>query len=792
MSGDSTGRRKVRKGTRSCWNCKRRKVRCTLASSDGLVCLDCLQRGTKCVGQEYVEDSSEPRQDGVRVNDRVVRVEALSALIDVLAREAEVSDTIHGHLPGERVYFSGPSRSLTAPDDSDDHPPRTPSISTGLATTSPTTATGVEPRVGLGAPYLDSPAAENARVAATPSSCDLEETSQALRSALPSDDDVRVILDALTAAKTLIPQVLTGLAPNQPGWNRDKQYNLGGIPAPTTHPTLLARWMLRLAIVLHYVQPSCRDLSELPESIMRRLVDAASVLVTSKDHLTDTAEGLETVMLEGIYHCNVGNLRRSWVSVRRSMTIAQLLGLHRAGSSSVQVLDPATRLDEFWLWSRIVFLDRHFSLMLGMPQGFSDELVIPSGIPRFEDGPAAELEQVQSSVASRIIQRNQHRSPNDIALTLDIDHQLQDAANKLPPKWWLAPSLKGASGIESIRIETQLVRQIFHYNLVNQLHLPYLLDHSPPPSGYSYTYSRYSCVHASRDIIGRFLSLPSVVRIVFCFRALEFFVYVAGMTLLLAHLDCHRRPQEYEVGGGGRGSGNLLTQQRLGDRAMVEIILDQIKPDCRMTDERLSRESHDLLRRLLDIEAAVAEGHTPSPNTSTSTKSLTLTIPYFGIVTIGPEGLFVHSALGKIYAVDSVPGPSAEVNQAPTIFSPQDTLSGSTTSIGTRPEFASGAMHNDVLTQSATEVAASGATAEVAPFLDSAQYAVPQRSDTSLYPSLSATAQDWEFQNVDMGLYNNLMRGVSLPLAYGVAAEQQQQFSNAVFGTDLSSDEFRS
>lgn len=54
--------RKVRKGTRSCWECKRRKVRCSLSSSsdNATTCVACRRRRTPCVGQEFFEDYTPP------------------------------------------------------------------------------------------------------------------------------------------------------------------------------------------------------------------------------------------------------------------------------------------------------------------------------------------------------------------------------------------------------------------------------------------------------------------------------------------------------------------------------------------------------------------------------------------------------------------------------------------------------------------------------------------------------------------------------------------------------------
>lgn len=71
-------RRKVRKGTQSCWECKRRKVRC-IFSSPATICNNCQRRKTICISQELpdipippiVGDHVDDRLDGVeKVNNR--------------------------------------------------------------------------------------------------------------------------------------------------------------------------------------------------------------------------------------------------------------------------------------------------------------------------------------------------------------------------------------------------------------------------------------------------------------------------------------------------------------------------------------------------------------------------------------------------------------------------------------------------------------------------------------------------------------------------------------------------
>ena len=51
----SVKRRKVRAGTHSCWECKRRKVRCIFASPDDVVCVTCRRRASKCISQEVAD-----------------------------------------------------------------------------------------------------------------------------------------------------------------------------------------------------------------------------------------------------------------------------------------------------------------------------------------------------------------------------------------------------------------------------------------------------------------------------------------------------------------------------------------------------------------------------------------------------------------------------------------------------------------------------------------------------------------------------------------------------------------
>jgi hypothetical protein len=60
MEESAMKKRRVRKGTHSCWECRRRKVRCIFASPEDLVCITCTRRHSRCVSQAVAEDPHWP------------------------------------------------------------------------------------------------------------------------------------------------------------------------------------------------------------------------------------------------------------------------------------------------------------------------------------------------------------------------------------------------------------------------------------------------------------------------------------------------------------------------------------------------------------------------------------------------------------------------------------------------------------------------------------------------------------------------------------------------------------
>lgn len=581
-------------------------------------------------------------------------------------------------------------------------------------------------------------------------------------------------------------------------------------PGPSVHPVLIARHMLHVATFLQHLHPDfhkeMKGLSEPPREMMKRLADTAISLVTTNDDLAGSIEGLECVILESLYQTNGGNLRKGLIAIRRAMIIAQLMGFHRSQSrAQYQVLDPETEAHPQFIWFRIVFAERHLCLMLGLPQGTLDRSMASEAMLA-SDTPIGRLERIHCVIASRILERNQSDpSSHEFALTQELDGELQRAAGGLPSKWWLTANLatvvdKPEALFWDMR---RLFDQLFHYNLLNQLHLPYMLRSSS--TGHKYDYSRITCVNASREVLSRFIMFRNFNRIAFCCRTVDFFALMAAMTLLLAHLDGHRRcaaslarsQQQGQHGQQTTKTENLLAHQRLGDLAMMEQSQESMEEVSRLNADPLSAQSADLLRRLLAIEAEAADGHvhraesvsvqTPDPAEEPveelgedSSGAMRVYIPYFGIIKIAREGIISKevpkpqpSVAGTSHnRAQAARGSSAAGSdgthvQAAARSSGFESPSRTSKTGGTAPADASYNCNEGLPTETEARIreflAQSAAVGDNSIATQHALQSPSTMSEALLqqyeYPLLTAGVDDWAFQGVDMAFFDSLMRG---------------------------------
>ncbi|KAG6360741.1 hypothetical protein INS49_011807 [Diaporthe citri] len=487
-SMDNTGkspplkRRKVRSGTQSCWECKRRKTRCTFAAPNESVCDGCRSRGVKCIGQDF-DDGAVEKGDKAGGRSRAETVaERLSMLDASDLSNPKIQD-------GEGA--------------------------TGKKASSPADARTDTPQV-------------NKRH---------NDLCRALLEVWPEQEDLDVILDA-----------------------------------PIDHV------------------PPGGDCMQ---------------IVTSDDELVSSLEGIECIMIEAMYHNNAGNLRHGWVTHRRAMTIAQMLGLHRGTAASATLLDVRNRgrTDPEHMWCRLIISDRYLSLMLGLPQA---SLENPFESPQALESctPMERTERMESIVGGLILQRN-GADLHNLVKTQEADKLLQEAAASMPPQWWVAPCVAAAAGHESEELyETtiRLMNQFTHYHLLVQLHLPYLLQ---PSDERKYDYSKATAVMASREILTRFVSFRGSVSVAAYCRGVDLLAFIASTVLTLVHIDARRQQR---VSGSECGNAlHMVAHQRLSDRGLLEQTLQCILKMAESEEDAMAYKIPIILKQLLAIEDNAAK-----------------------------------------------------------------------------------------------------------------------------------------------------------------------------------------
>jgi hypothetical protein len=144
------------------------------------------------------------------------------------------------------------------------------------------------------------------------------------------------------------------------------------------HPTSIARSILYIAVCVQQLDPNfdTARLHLLPSVDARidKYMTTVQSLITSDDDMVSTPEGLECLVLQGLFHINAGNPRRAWLTLRRAINLGQLMGIHRKkGSSTVR--------GGRQMWFQAVQADRYLVSCIRRPESQScTEPFICSGI----------------------------------------------------------------------------------------------------------------------------------------------------------------------------------------------------------------------------------------------------------------------------------------------------------------------------------------------------------------------------------------------------------------------------
>ncbi|KAI1260950.1 hypothetical protein F5Y18DRAFT_419807 [Xylariaceae sp. FL1019] len=577
-------RRRVRKGTRSCWECRRRKIRCQYASEEASICTGCESRDTNCVSQEFADEQTPTSER--RITQRLGRVEEmLEKLVEKIMPESYTIGQSGQHEETPSAASADDDDDLSDPTEGS-HPLSSPKppifgLLGPLREDAP---------ISCNRPPLDVPTPAPSTTECPALSPKNAQISRTLHALFPPQQDMDAITSASQGAHFVVMffqryrDIVEGEMEPLPSINE--------IPPVTAHPAILARRLMQLAICLQQLHP--RDSPKLMSrdsttTMMAKILSTMADVVVYNDQLVGNIEGVETLTLVALYHANAGNLRKGWLILRRAISVAQLMGLDRCGARQVKSVESrscpmkVTRMKT--LWFRLNFTDRYLSLLLGLPAGTDDNTFLAH---EDDDEIIDKLEKQHTIVTGAIIKRNSCKGDPAFSATQAIDFDLEQMARSAGALFWQPPVFDPfLDPKERMRVLSQLMLHMNHYNLLILLHLPYVLRDAKERR---WDYSKETCVSSSRQLLRTFLLFRKFNNTSHACRHTDYGALTASMTLLLGHLDPKLRARD-----------QASTNRREADRTLVIEVRDKLRAISNEHNDKLSREAASIITRLLPL-----------------------------------------------------------------------------------------------------------------------------------------------------------------------------------------------
>ena len=472
---------KVRKGTFSCLECKRRKKRCITDPRSG-VCLFCQTTGKACIGQ----DEEEVPDDGeLFLEDQLDRVENLVALYIKQRRQRQLRLCRQGLLPSPVTTLTGTGEDLTS---------RCRSLNGYFYTVLPH-------------PFIASMIAFHGRSAYS----ELREPLKLSKTSdvAPDDEMIPVEIQPAFLARKLIRLAISLMYMESMESEEIDNLQLDASVAETAS----------------------------------RYVNAARHL-TSQNALLQSSAGLESLMMLGHYNVHLGQMRDAHLVFQRALHLALSLhvpGQPRSDGEQGRTYQHA--LQRLVSADRALSLLDAVPCVSMVDMGFDESATAVADPCKYLNSLHVKLWQM--IVLRNVRMQKAYTSGENLRAvlateypgTLAIDSSLKQAMQFTPSAWWALPSSwpkDSQMGFEELNTSKE------HYSTILLAHLPYIL---PVASGQYHmrdsTYCRTAAASASREVLARFPHYERFRFVPASFRALEQKTFLAGIVLLLAHMHGH-------------------------------------------------------------------------------------------------------------------------------------------------------------------------------------------------------------------------------------------------------------
>ena len=549
--GSYRPRTKLRKGTRSCTECRRRKVRC-IFEPGSRICQRCVSRHTECTEQEFTNasESSDSAKVECDRDDRELK-NLLSCVLQKLNPSLSRSDSSTSVsdieealeilklelLPSTAAVGDlWPSLSVEAPRDQSTDSQETVSKSSMCSPSlksSQIALLSVGGSESLSADLLSSGGPEAHRLT------DKERrVIKALRALTPNTKDLSLIIqqsrDCWDIWSKSFPDILGG--------RLDHLEEVQSAAILThIHQTLsrsnsaeIVKVLLCLALSFQQLPANfdifCTALPASRAALQDHYLTSAETFLASDEGIACTVDGLDCMTALSRFYAHAGKPRKAWLIFRRAISLGHLLGLHRQPGD----LDSYSRRRRA-LWLHIVQGERFMSLILGLPSAtsishFDLHEVNNKELDRPDAGWFGSQHLLRLSViAGHILDRNQdQKKMDDFLITMQIDQELQDCASEVPQSWWEAST---GDGMDFDAVHSVFLTKFWYHNIRRHLHQPFIFQ---PSLESRHEYSRLAALDSSRELIHCFQVLRySPRRVLTVCNVVDYEAFSAAMTLII-------------------------------------------------------------------------------------------------------------------------------------------------------------------------------------------------------------------------------------------------------------------
>ncbi|KAK5948661.1 hypothetical protein OHC33_010264 [Knufia fluminis] len=609
----------MRRGTRACRECRRRKIKCIYGDSNDDICQECITHSRECIKQGVVRGSSNNQTRNVKV-----QVTRLESAVEKLARE---KDSIHA----------------------------TASIG-GLATPHSTPEGGEENDASLEKHYRKrSPIFslfnneilhQNGALEAY----DNELSNQAIRFPHSNLSDKEKLLSTIANVPNIF-QVLHFASEWWISW-REQHFALRKTVGDSTlhdfvqtklhaeDPVAVGLGLMAIAMALGQIRPGVDDLSfNLPvpaNHIMNYILAAIDQVICDSGKYQAQHDSILLFMLRAKHHTENNQLRKSWLRIRQGITCAQAIGFGAPSSATDAVISNEEAENQRFIAS-IFEIDHLISMVLGFPYAkdphFTDArafAVLTNPAIDDESLNMRALRRIIAVTAAHINDRNAGGLvcgpfAESTQATLDM------AASCMPPGWWSLVT-QPLSGLAVHRYESVMV-QLWFWTVQSYLHMPDLINPSdiePSPR------NRQLCLDGCRNLIRCFnhLRTEPAVSVYMC-NCDDFQALVGSCILLVGVLQdaskAEAAPQSADISFGIDA-----------DLALIDEVKDIFRYRMHEQGGGISKQGLAVLEELTsflyedDVQNSPirSNGGLPEMNININKQEKTIMLPYFGTIKV--------------------------------------------------------------------------------------------------------------------------------------------------------------